>query len=133
MVLFVARVCCSQGFVSAIVSFSANIMFVVYLFMAASKNNIPEQLKSTSKEASKNTFQLLWKVCKEDKKHVLFIAFLLACLLEILFDVRLSYHFREFLYLLMTRFTVGIVLPLTVSELIDSSYEGENKKKVVGI
>ena len=128
--------CFSQEFVahvSAIVACSVYIMFVVYLFMAAWKNNIPEQAKDTSKEESKNTFQLLWKVCKEDKKQLSFIAFLLTCLLVILFDVRLSYHFREFLYLLMTRFTVGIVLPLTVSDLIDSSYEEENEKKVIVI
>ena len=126
--------CFSQEFVvhvSATVACSVNIIFVVYLFGATSKNNIPEQPKDTSKEASKNTFQLLWKFCKEDKKLVSFIGFLLTCLLVILFDVRLSYHFKEFLYLLMTRFTVGIVLPLTVSDLIDSSYETENEKKVL--
>ena len=126
--------CFSKEFVvhvSAFVACSAYIMFVVYLFVAAFKNNIPEQPKNTSKEASKDTFQLLWEVCKEDKKQLSFIAFLVTCLLVILFDARLSYLFKEFLYLLMARFTVGIVLPLTVIDLINSSYEEENEKKLV--
>ena len=52
----------------------------------------------------------------------------------ILSDVpRLSLHFKEVCFLLITRFVVGFVLPLSDCDMFDSSQEEENGRKLVVI
>ena len=121
--------CFSQeflAFVSARVACFAIVAFVLFQFAVASRNDVQiTQLEQTTSEASINpTCHVLWKVFTEDKKHLFFIAVLLACL------VGSCFYSKEIFYLLMTRFTVGIVLLITVGDLIDSIYKMENGKKV---
>ena len=105
---------------------------VLLLFAAEARKNIHDQLEDKTPKASMNTWPSLRKVCKEEKRPVFFIIVLLACLAVILSGVsRSSIRFNEMVYSLLTGFqrsVVGIVLPLTVTDLIDSSYEQENEK-----
>ena len=74
-------------------------------------------------EATMVTSPLLLRGLKDDKKLIFFIALLLMVFVLILSDVpHLSLHFKEACFLLVTRFVVGFVLPLTVIDVIDSSH-----------
>ena len=139
--------CFSQEFLSRMavkgIQIEAMILsFVALLFAVSSKDDIHGQLEDKTAETSKKryAYSLLSSVCHENKRSILFIAFLLICLAVILRDLSrssLSLNFEEtkfFLgafYSLTIRFLVGIVLPLTISDLIDESYVGENEKPML--
>ena len=116
--------------------------FVALLFALSSKDNIHVHPEDITAETSKKryAYSLLSSVCRENMRSILFIAFLLICLAVILRELsRSSFSlnfeeakfFLEVVYSLITRFVVGIVLPLTISDLIDESYVGENERPVL--
>ena len=118
--------------------FAATVIFVVLLFVVAVRNiNIQfDRPEENTAEAS------LWKFCKENKRSVFFITLSIMCLVVILSGVPRSESplsqdfektlvFKEALYSVVTRFIVGIVLPLALSDLIDSSYEGKIEMKTI--
>ena len=107
-------------------------IFVVLLFDAAARNiNIQDGPEENTAEAS------LWKFCKENRKtSVFFITLSIMCLVVILGGVprsesTLDQSFENLLglmdalYPVIAKFIVGIILPLALSDLIDSSYEGK--------
>ena len=133
----------SQTAVNGIL-FAVMIAFVVLLFATDSRNNIPDQLEETTAKTSMKTGALLWKVCKENKRSVLFIALLLICLAVIVWvsprsslsiDFGQAKLFDEFelVYSLITTFVFGIVLPLTISDLTDDSYVQVNERTILVI
>ncbi len=136
--------CFSQEFLSQTaverILFVVTIAFVVLLFAADSTNNIHDQLDDTAEETSIETCSLLWSVCKENKRSMLFIALLLICLVVILagvpwsslsLDFEQARFFQVIVYSLITRFVFGIVLPLTISDLIDESYVEQNERTIL--
>ena len=99
------------------------VAFVLFLLCAALRNNIDGVSEGVTTEASMETSPLLLRGLKDDKKLISFIALLLMVFVLILSDVpHLSLHFKEACFLLVTRFVVGFVLPLTVIDVIDSSH-----------
>ena len=109
----------------------ASVVFVVYLLDTALRNNIHDLPEGITTEASTKTCPLLWTVLKEDKKPISFIALLLMGFVVGLSPVPyLTLHFKEILWFLIIRFAVGIILPLNVCEIINSSYEERNNRNV---
>ena len=72
-----------------------------------------------------DTYSLLCKVFVENKKLTFFITILLMCL--VILSCSLTEVFEEVIYSFISKFVLGIVLPVTFSDLIDSSYENENE------
>ena len=107
------------------VMFIATAAFVVLVFAADSWNNSQDELEDTIAGASMNTFSLLCKVFIENKKLAFFITLLLMCL--VILSCSLTEVFKEVIYSFLLRFVLGIVLPVTFSDLIDSSYENEKE------
>ena len=108
------------------------------MFDAAARNiNIRDRPEENTAEAS------LWKFCKENKRSVFFITLSIMCLVVILSGVPrsespLSQNFENFvalmetvLYPFYTRLIIGIVLPLALTALIDSSYEEKTEMKTI--
>lgn len=116
------------------VVYVVTVAFVVFLFAYNARNNIHDKPEDETQQASMKTCSLLWKVFKEHRVPLLFITLLLACFLVIL-----SWSFRsvenesqkDVLYLVITRFVVGIVLPVTFTDLIELSKQEENGLKTV--
>ena len=78
------------------------------------------------------TCSLLWKVYIENRRPVLFITLLLVCLLVILsWSPRSAGNEarKDVLYSVITRFVVGIVLPVMFTDLIELSKQEENGLK----
>lgn len=138
--------CFSQEFLSQMavegILFVVTMAFVALLYAAVSKNNIiHDHLADTSTKTSTSTSFSLWSVCQENKMSLLFMASLLTFLAVLLsafprssfsLDFEQTKIFQEVMYSLITRFVVGIALPLTICDLIDSSYE-ENERKIIVI
>ena len=140
--------CFPQEFLSQMVVkgvlFMVTVMFFILLFATASKN-IHEQVEDTNPHpaASTKTHPLLWNACKENKRStlMLFITLLLIYLALILrmlpcssfsLDFEQARFFQDVIYSLITSYVFGIVLPLAIIDVIDSSYEEEgNERKVV--
>ena len=131
--------CSSREFVFQMVLkviFVASVAFVILLFAWDARNNIGVQLEVDTQQASRKTCSLLWKVFKENRRTVLFIPLSLACLLVILsWSPRSSENeaLQDALYSVITRFVVGIVLPVTFVDLIESSKQDENGLKTAFI
>ena len=107
-----------------------SVVFVAFV-LVTTVGNIHDFPEGMSTEASTKTCPLLWAVLKEDKTPVSFMTLLLLSFVLILTDVpRLSFHFKELLWLLIIRFAVGIILPSNVCDIINSSYEERNKESV---
>lgn len=70
---------------------------------------------------------LVWNVCNENKRLLVFIVLLLMCLVVVLSDVFcLMFYFNVSVYLIIMifqRFGVGIGLLLIIIDLIDLSVE----------
>ena len=119
------------------------VAFVVLLLVEDSmNNNIHDQVEKTTARTSIKTCALLWKFCKENKMCMLFIVMLLMCLAVILIGLPRSSlsigfeqarFFHEVVYSLITRFVVGIVLPLTISDLIEGSYVEETERTILAV
>ena len=131
--------CSSREFVFQMVlkaTFAASVAFVILLFAWDARNNIDAQLEVDTQQASMKTCSLLWKVFKENRRTVLFIALSLVCLLVILsWSPRSADNeaLKDALYSVITRFVVGIILPVTLSDLVESSKQEENALKTVFI
>jgi len=112
------------------IMFIVTAAFVVLVFAADAWNNQVE-LEDTIAEASTNKFSLLREVFIQNKKLASFITLLLMCL--VILSCSLTEVFKEVIYSFISRFVFGIVLPVTFSDLIDSSYENEKElqEKVV--
>ena len=114
-----------------------SVTFVVLLFAWDARNNIHNQLEDATQEASAmKTCSLLWKVFKEDRRPLLFITLLLVFLVVILsWSPRSAENEarKDILYSVITRFVVGIVLPVTFTDLIELSDEEENGSKTAVI
>jgi len=117
------------------VLFVVSVAFTLLLWDA--KNFIHEQAEPDDpQEASMETCSLLWKVLQEYRRPVLFIFLLLVCLLVILSGSPRSAEYetlKDALYSIISRFVVGIVLPVTFTDLIESSKQDENGLKTVVI
>ena len=118
------------------VIFVTSVAFVILLFAWDARNNIYVQLEVDTQQVSMKTCSLLWKVFKDNRRPVLFITLLLVCLLVILsWSPRSTENevLKDVLYSkvnsVITRFVVGIVLPVTFTDLIELSKEEENGLK----
>ena len=99
--------------------------FVFLMFAADAWNNNQVKLEDTTAEASMNTFSLLCKVFIENKKLAFFITLLLMCL--VILSCSSTEVIKDVTYSFISKFVLGIVLPVTFSDLIDSSYESEKE------
>jgi len=109
-----------------IVMFIVTAAFAYLMFAADAWNNNRVELEDTIAEASMtDTYSLLCKVFVENKKLTFFITILLMCL--VILSCSLTEVFEEVIYSFISKFVLGIVLPVTFSDLIDSSYENENE------
>ena len=112
---------------------NATVAFAILLFTLDGRNSIYVQLEVDTQQASMKTCSLVWKVFKENHRPVLFITLLLVCLLVILSwsprsaeNEALKDVLYSKIYSIITRFVVGIVLPVTFTDLIELSKEEEN-------
>ena len=118
------------------VIFVTSVAFVIFLFTLEARKNIHVHLDVDTQHSSIKTCSLLWKVFKENRRPVLFITLLLVCLLVILsWSPRSAENVarKDVLYSVITRFVVGIVLPVTFTDLIESSKQEENGLKTAFI
>ena len=109
----------------AMIMFIVTAMFVFLMFAADAWNNNRVELEDTIAEASMNIFSLLCKHFIENKKLTFFITLLLMCL--VILSCSPTQVFKDVIYSFISRFALGIVLPVTLSDLIDSSYENEKE------
>ena len=125
-----------QMFSLPVLRFVVSLALVALLFAWDVKNIIHDQVEDDPLEASMETCPLLWKVPQEYRRPVLFILLLLVCLLVILsWSPRSAENeaLMDALYSVITKFVVGIVLPVTFTDLIESSKQDENGLKTVVI
>ena len=118
------------------VIYVTSVVFVILLFALDARNNIHVQLDVDAQHSSMKTCSLLLKVYKENRRPVLFITLLLVCLLVLSsWSPRSAENEaqKDVLYSVITRFVVGIVLPVTFTDLIESSKEEENGLKTAFI
>ena len=131
--------CLSQEFLFQMalrIVFLVSVVPVVLLLAWNARNILQDPLDEDTQQVSMKTCSSLWKVFKENHKPVLFITLLFVCLL-----VLLSWSPRSaenearkvVLYSVITRFVVGIVLPVTFSDLIELSKQDENGLKTAFI
>ena len=132
--------CFSQQLYSHYIAFTIILMvmvivtaaFAVLVFAANAWNSNQEKLENTVAEASMNTFSSLGKVFLDNKKLTFFITLLLMFL--VILSCSLTEVFNEVIYSFISMFVLGIVLPVTLSDLIDSSYEnGKETQKIIVI
>ena len=126
--------CFSQEFLSqmtlVVLSFVVAAAFVL-LFAA----DIRDRLVNTSEETPMKikTRSLAWNVCKGNKRPLAFIVLLLTCLVVVLSDVpRSTFHFNVTVFsaiVIFQRFSIGIGLPLTLTDSIDSSSEQDHDQE----
>lgn len=108
------------------------IMFVVAAaFVLLFAVDIRHRLVNTIPGTPMKTRSLALNVCNENKRPLAFIILLLTCLVVVLSNVpRSTLHFNASIYsiiMIFQRSTVGIGLPLTISDLIDSSSEQDHE------
>jgi len=118
------------------VLFVVSVAFTLFLFAWDAKNFIHGQVEDDTEEASMETCSLLWKVLQEYRRPVLIIFLLLVCLIVILsWSLRSAENevLKDAFYSVITRFVVGIVLPVTFTDLIESSKHDENGLKTAYI
>lgn len=132
--------CFSQEFLFQMalrVIFVVSVAFVVLLFVWDARNNIQDQLEADPEQVSMKTcLALLWKVLKENRRPVLFITLLFVCLIVLLSWSPRSAESgarKDVLYSVITKFVVGIVLPVTFTDLIELSKQEENGLKTAFI
>lgn len=108
------------------------VALLIILFIAASRNSVQDQFEDSSPEGSMKIWCTVCNVFEEHKRGVFIASVVLTCLVAFLCDAPIrSLGFKEVLYSLTTRFVVGIVLPLTVCNLVDLSFGQENDKGIV--
>ena len=96
------------------------------------KNHINGLSEGITTEAVMETCPLLLRDIKYNNKLISFMALLLMAFVLSDFERRASYisPFKETCFLVITRFFVGFFLPVIVIDMIDSSHEEENGRKV---
>ena len=137
--------CFSHALISEVIfklAFFVTVSLVLFLFAVtptkASKNL---EIDSTESQSATDNCLSPWKVWKENKMPMFFTMLFLACLILILSgaphsesllyeDLEEVAIFKEVMFSAITKFAVGIVLPVTLHDLINSSYMG-NKLKTV--
>ena len=118
------------------VIFLTTVAFVILLFAWDARNNIHVQLEVDTQHASTKACSLLWKIFKGNRRTVLFITLLLVCFLVILsWSPRSAENEtrKDVLYSVIIRFVVGIVFPVTFTDLIELSNQEESGLKTVFI
>ena len=119
------------------VIFVVSVTFVVLPLAWDVRNNIQaDQLEDEPQQVSMETRSLLWIVLKENRRPVLFITLLFVCLLMLSSWSPCSAENearKYFLFSVITRFVVGIVLPVTFTDLIELSKQEENGMKNASI
>lgn len=117
--------------------FCFTLLIALLLAATSTATNTHDQLDQNTSEALKNHCSLLWNVWRENKRPAFFTTLLLMCLVVILSgsprSPEQSEVLKKVLYSFIMRFVVGIILPLTFIDLIDSSYKGESEIKTVVI
>ena len=110
--------------------FAVSVAFVFLLFAWDARNIIHDKFEDDPQEPSMETCSLLWKVLQEYRRPVLSIFLLLVCLLVILSwsprSAENVENLKNVLYSVITKFVVGIVIPVTFSELIELSKQDKN-------
>ena len=143
--IIVWYICLSQKFLSmrAVkgILLVVTITFVILLYDAVLRSNSQDQLTHASTNTLNSTRFSLWGVCQQNKitlfsiaLSLIFLAVLLRALPRPSFSVHfeLNIIFQELMYSLITRLVVGVALSLTICDLIDSSYE-ENERNIIAI
>ena len=131
--------CFSQEFLFQMalrVIFVVSVALVVLLLAWDARNNVQDQVDDDTQQVSVKTCSLLWKLLKENRRPVLFITLLLVCLLVLLsWSPRSAENEarKDILYSVITRFVVGIVLPVTFTDLIELSKQEEKESKTAFI
>ena len=131
--------CFSQEFLFQMalrVIFVVSVALVVLLLVWDARNNVQDQVDDDTQQVSVKTCSLLWKLLKENRRPVLFITLLLVCLLVLLsWSPRSAENEarKDILYSVITRFVVGIVLPVTFTDLIELSKQEEKESKTAFI
>ena len=128
--------CFSYALISKLmfgVAFFVTVSLVVSLLAVTLTKNL--ETDSTESQLATDTSSSAWRFWKENKMPMFFTMLLLACLVLILSGVphleSLLYKdleevaiFKEIMFSVITKFAVGIVLPMTLHDLINSSYVG---------
>lgn len=124
-----------HGYISPTVFITVQLIFlalIIILLLATGFKYIKDFEDATS-EASIDCEEL-WKICNENKRPILFIISLLLCLVVVIYSSLLDrekYAIMvkdfEIVYAFIVRFVVGIVLPVTLRDLIQQSNFGEVK------
>ena len=128
--------CFSQEFLpqmTLVIMFVAAAAFVL-LFAVDIRHRLVNTITTDLPQAPMKTRNsLAWNVCKENKRATAFIILLVACLVVVLSDVpRSMLHFNASVYLIIMivqRVGVGIGVPLTITDLIDSGSEQETEQE----
>ena len=129
--------CFSHALISEMVlklAFFLTISLVVFLLTVTPTTN--HDTHSTEAQSASDNRLSPWKALKENKFPIFFTVLLLACVVIILSGVPYSgsrlYEdwervaiFKEVMFSVITKFAVGIVLPVSLYELINSSYVGK--------
>ena len=125
--------CISQEFrfqMALRVIFVVSVAFVVLLLAWDARNNLQDQLDEDAEEVSIKPCSLLWKVLKENCRPLLFKTFIFVCLLMLSsWSPRWAENEarKVVLFSVITRFVVGIVLPVTFTDLIELSKQEEKR------
>ena len=128
-----AKAAVSQA-VLEVALFLTMLLIFLLLVVALVKNNDEDNLKTTSPESDMATHScsLLWKLLRVNKKPLFFIVLIFSCLGALIRRLPCSIPLlcQDFdrgilldavLYSLITKFVVGIVLPIILHDLINSS------------
>ena len=128
-------------------------MFLIFylLSVALDKNDAEYNKEVTSLKSDASTksrfSSWLWKAWKESKKSLFFTVLFTVCLVLIFSevararfetalwdrDLKRETSFDGIVYLLIIKFCVGTVLPVTLYDLIDSNYAGKKDKATISI
>ena len=125
--------CISQEFrfqMALRVIFAVSVAFVVLLLAWDARNNLQDQLDEDAEEVSLKPCSLLWKILKENCRPLLFITLLFVRLLILsswLPRCPEDEDRKVALFSVITRFVVGIVLPVTFIDLIEMSKQEEKR------
>ena len=125
--------CFSHSLISKVVfgvAFFVTVSLVVFLLAVTLTKNL--ETDSTESQSATDTSLSVWRFWKENMMPMVFSALLLVCLVLILSGVphseSLLYKdleevaiFKEVMFSVITKFAVGIVIPLTLHDLINSS------------
>lgn len=117
-------------------AFISRLWPIVLVVLVACTAGIYCNLDHTTPEASKNTWQSV-EVCLKENTKTVFLLVVFLCLGVALFSFSVlnlentKLNFAKFICLLTMDFAVGIALPVTFKDFIDSSFLVQNDKEAV--